>query len=201
MKTKNLQSGFTLIELLVVISIIGFLSSIVLSTVSDAREKAQVAANALQIRELQNQMAICTNETGNFPDNSEGGMESQITCISNGGNDCLWGGAGAIAESSLACGGISLNNDLDNNLNLAQIIALQSSSFNTGTVTGGDLPGEYAGLVYYFDIDTGKGEYYWAQLGNDGCDIGVVIINGGNGYVCGATANGANETLVGSIEF
>ena len=43
MKTSK-QKGFTLIELLVVISIIGLLSSIVLASVSTAREKGRLAA-------------------------------------------------------------------------------------------------------------------------------------------------------------
>src|SRR3989344_8080791 len=40
---KNTRKGFTLIELLVVISIVGMLSSIVLASVQDARQKAIVA--------------------------------------------------------------------------------------------------------------------------------------------------------------
>jgi len=38
-------SGFTLIELIVVVSIIGLLSSIVMTSLSDARERARMAAN------------------------------------------------------------------------------------------------------------------------------------------------------------
>ena len=66
MKSQNLR-GFTLIELLVVISIIGLLSSIVLTSLTEARGRARDAKWLAELKQIQTVMAAYKNDKGFYP--------------------------------------------------------------------------------------------------------------------------------------
>lgn len=64
MRKKDKKNGFTLIELLVVISIIGLLSSIVLSALVAARTKAQYAKVNVELKQIINAIIYAQGERG-----------------------------------------------------------------------------------------------------------------------------------------
>lgn len=64
-KHRNLRA-FTLIELLVVISIIGMLSSVVLSSLNTARNRARNAAVRSQLSQVRTAAALLFDTTGTF---------------------------------------------------------------------------------------------------------------------------------------
>ncbi len=63
---KTLQRGFTLIELLVVIAIIGILSSIVLASLSSARQKGEDAAIQTTLSNMRAQAELYYSSFGTY---------------------------------------------------------------------------------------------------------------------------------------
>jgi prepilin-type N-terminal cleavage/methylation domain-containing protein len=66
MKIINEKKGFTLIELLLVVSIISLVSSIVMSSINDTRNRAQVSAILKEVRSLQTESQIHLTSYGIF---------------------------------------------------------------------------------------------------------------------------------------
>jgi prepilin-type N-terminal cleavage/methylation domain-containing protein len=64
---KNIKRGFTLIELLVVVSIIGILSSLVLTSLNSARIKARDAKRLASIKQIQSSLELYYNTNGSYP--------------------------------------------------------------------------------------------------------------------------------------
>lgn len=65
--TKTHRTGFTLIELLVVIAIISLLSSVVLTSLNSARDKARYARAKMDIKQLKIAMLAYKLDNGELP--------------------------------------------------------------------------------------------------------------------------------------
>jgi len=96
---RNL-SGFTLIELLVVISIIGLLSSIVLTSVNSARSKARNAREKVDVKQIITalELARSNSPTDRYPVSGSNG--ANWSCLKTSGN-CWRGGYTALPAQTV----------------------------------------------------------------------------------------------------
>jgi prepilin-type N-terminal cleavage/methylation domain-containing protein len=86
------NKGFTLIELLVVIAIIGILASIVLTSLSSAREKANRTASLANLRGVMPELVVCADDGGEETTTIAAGS---VICTSDGtaalsGHTAVW---------------------------------------------------------------------------------------------------------------
>ncbi len=76
---QNSNKGFTLIELLVVVAIIGILSSVVLASLSSAREKARIASVKSNMKNMVTEAELYYSDNGTYS-----GMCNNTTGACNG---------------------------------------------------------------------------------------------------------------------
>jgi len=84
------QKGFTLIELLVVISIISLLSSVVMTSMGAAKEKAQASSIVQTLTQLRNAIETYITATGKYPQENTKSYSTTVTpCGSSPLNRCF----------------------------------------------------------------------------------------------------------------
>jgi len=121
------KRGFTLIELLVVIAIIGILSSVVLASLSSARQRARDSAVKAGVRQLASLMHIEYNDSNSFANLQYGWDYSAADCNNSfGGNHAV--NARAICTSIVANGGAIHTGTYINNQTHFSIMALLPST-------------------------------------------------------------------------
>lgn len=132
------NKGFTLVELLVVIAIIGLLSSIALSSLNTARNKAKDTAIKADVANLVTLANLNFNEYGNYC-NLQGGWVTGISCST------------AYANGIYASNAQGICNDILKNINTVSVNTLYS-----GTVAG-------CATKYSFIVRLNNGNHWWCS--------------------------------------
>ncbi|HMP85146.1 MAG TPA: type II secretion system protein [Candidatus Paceibacterota bacterium] len=202
---KNLNKGFTLIELLVVIAIISILSTVILSSIQDARLKAQSAKTVQQVREVQNAIAMFVTDNGRFPNPPEG---IDILCLGPQDAACYLGASGSPVQVSSDMGdfaNINFENNYVDNSFFAKVALAQQKVNNYINFNFIDIPvfvrnsQQYGGGIIYQCIDncndavviwsTPKPVTKGTRISNDNVYVYKQIANDPGGGAGGAYGN------------
>ncbi len=89
--TKRAERGFTLIELLVVIAIIALLSTVVLASLNNARDRARDARRASDVQNLRTALELLRHDNRGNPYDAGG----NVLCIGENTGASCWGGDGS----------------------------------------------------------------------------------------------------------
>lgn len=110
------RSAFTLIELLVVIAIIGILSSVVLASLNDARQKSRDAKRIADIRQVQLALELYFDSNAAYPATlaplATGGFIAVVPSGPLSGETYSYAGTGASAGAA-TCSGYHLGGTLE----------------------------------------------------------------------------------------
>ncbi len=101
---KKMQGGFTLIELLVVISIMGLLSSVVLSAVNSARVKARDTQRIQALEEIRKALTLYYHDNGQYPvpSGAYATGDNSSNYSSGGGSVSSWAALGGVLAPYLS---------------------------------------------------------------------------------------------------
>lgn len=177
MKKPQYNSGFTLIEIMVVISIIAFLSSIVISSTAQAKSKALDVKTVVQTQQFQKALLVKTNNPSAMPDTFTS-QNNKYYCLGKTATEhCTFWSA-----------------DLTGHASLASII---STGGSMGSVVVDSQV--YNGVVYQCTESSNgvctKSAVYWAQ-NSATCTTGKVVLSGVGGVICGQNAGTTDITNV-----
>lgn len=165
-KTFKKNKGFTLIELLVVIAIIGILSSIVLASLTSARDKAKLTAMRENTHQAELFLEIYREIRGGYP----WGPEPEYCIVDPAITDapCLIAGA-EVSRKITDIGSGTISKKINDRLkNLASVEAPRFKN----TISIGASGSQHRGVIYH-PCDRGGPDYNEVYVSEIGGEIGV----------------------------